>query len=65
MQRRRSAPRTFEDNIAAEKAKLEAQLANPQFAERAPAEKVEEVRARMADIAQRNTQLDQTIANLG
>jgi hypothetical protein len=27
MQRRRSAPHTFEDNIAAEKAKLEAQLA--------------------------------------
>ena len=27
MQRRRSAPHTFEENIAAEKAKLEAQLA--------------------------------------
>jgi hypothetical protein len=27
MQRRRSAPHTFEDNIAAERAKLEAQLA--------------------------------------
>ena len=27
MQRRRSAPHTFEDNIAAEKAKLEVQLA--------------------------------------
>jgi hypothetical protein len=27
MQRRRSAPHTFEDNIAAEKAKLEFQLA--------------------------------------
>ena len=27
MQRSRSAPHTFEDNIAAEKAKLEAQLA--------------------------------------
>ena len=26
MQRRRSAPHTFEDNIAAEKAKLDAQL---------------------------------------
>jgi hypothetical protein len=26
MQRRRSAPHTFDDNIAAEKAKLEAQL---------------------------------------
>jgi hypothetical protein len=27
MQRRRSAPHTFEENIAAEKAKLEAQIA--------------------------------------
>jgi valyl-tRNA synthetase len=52
------------DKLAAEAAKLEAQLANPQFAERAPAEKVDEVRARIADIAQRSTQLDQTIANL-
>ena len=53
------------DKLSAEAAKLEAQLANPQFAERAPAEKVDEVRARIADIAQRNTQLDQTISNLG
>ena len=53
------------DKLSAEAAKLEAQLANPQFAERAPAEKVEEVRARIADIAQRNAQLDQSIANLG
>ncbi len=53
------------DKLSAEAAKLEAQLSNPQFAERAPAEKVEEVRARIADIAQRNSQLDQNIANLG
>jgi valyl-tRNA synthetase len=53
------------DKLSTEAAKLEAQLANPQFAERAPAEKVEEVRARIADIAQRNAQLDQSIANLG
>jgi valyl-tRNA synthetase len=53
------------EKLSAEAAKLEAQLANPQFAERAPAEKVEEVRARIADIAQRNAQLDQSIANLG
>ncbi|MEP6718922.1 MAG: valine--tRNA ligase [bacterium] len=53
------------EKLLAESAKLEAQLANPQFAERAPAEKVKEVRARIADIAQRNAQLDQTIANLG
>ena len=52
------------EKLAAEAAKLEAQLANPQFAERAPAERVDEVRARIADIAQRTTQLDQTIANL-
>ena len=52
------------EKLAAEASKLEAQLANPQFAERAPAEKVSEVRARIADIAQRTSQLDQTIANL-
>ncbi|HEV7743696.1 MAG TPA: valine--tRNA ligase [Pyrinomonadaceae bacterium] len=52
------------EKLAAEAAKLEAQLANPKFAERAPAEKVDEVRARIADIGQRTTQLDQTIANL-
>jgi valyl-tRNA synthetase len=53
------------EKLSAEAAKLEAQLANPQFAERAPAEKVEDVRARIADIAQRNAQLDQSITNLG
>jgi valyl-tRNA synthetase len=52
------------EKLTAEATKLEAQLANPQFAERAPAEKVEEVRARIADIAQRTAQLNQTIANL-
>jgi valyl-tRNA synthetase len=52
------------DKLAAEASTLAAQLANPQFAERAPAEKVEELRARIADIAQRTTQLDQTIENL-
>jgi valyl-tRNA synthetase len=53
------------EKLSGEAAKLEAQLANPQFAERAPAEKVEEVRARIADITQRTAQLDQTIENLG
>jgi len=53
-----------QEKLAAEAAKLEAQLANPQFAERAPAEKVEEVRARIADIGQRTAQLEQTIGNL-
>jgi valyl-tRNA synthetase len=52
------------EKLAAEATKLEAQLANQQFAERAPAEKVEEVRARLADVAQRTAQLDQTIASL-
>jgi valyl-tRNA synthetase len=52
------------EKLAAEALKLQAQLANPQFAERAPAEKVDEVRARIADIAQRTTQLSQTIENL-
>ncbi len=52
------------EKLASEAAKLEAQLANPQFAERAPAEKVAEIRARIADIAQRTDQLQQTIANL-
>jgi valyl-tRNA synthetase len=52
------------EKLAAEASKLEAQLANPQFAERAPAEKVSEIRARIADIAQRTAQLDQTIENL-
>ena len=53
-----------QEKLEAEVAKLEAQLANPQFAERAPAEKVEEVRARIADIHQRTVQLQQTITNL-
>jgi valyl-tRNA synthetase len=52
------------EKLAIEASKLVAQLANPQFAERAPAEKVNEIRARIADIAQRTAQLDQTIANL-
>jgi valyl-tRNA synthetase len=53
------------EKLAGEAAKLEAQLRNPQFAERAPAEKVDEVRTRLADIAQRTAQLDQSIQNLG
>ena len=52
------------EKLANEATKLEVQLANPQFAERAPAEKVDEARARIADIAQRTAQLQQTIANL-
>jgi valyl-tRNA synthetase len=52
------------EKLRLESSKVEAQLANPQFAERAPAEKVAELRARIADIAQRTAQLDQTIKNL-
>jgi valyl-tRNA synthetase len=47
------------EKLQKEAAKLEAQLANPQFAERAPAEKVIEVRERLADIAQRTSALQQ------
>ena len=53
-----------QDKLRAEAAKLEAQLGNPSFVERAPAERVDEVRSRIADIAQRNSQLQQTIENL-
>ena len=52
------------EKLKAEAGRLEAQLGNPQFAERAPAEKVAELRARISDIAQRTAQLDQTISNL-
>ena len=39
--------------------KVEAQLSNPQFVERAPAEKVEDLRQRASDIRQRTTALEQ------
>ncbi len=60
----RNRLRKEKEKLAEEASKLEAQLANPQFAERAPAEKVAEVGARIADIAQRTAQLEQTIENL-
>jgi valyl-tRNA synthetase len=53
-----------QQKLQAEAAKLEAQLGNPNFVERAPAERVDEVRARIADIAQRSSQLRQTVENL-
>jgi valyl-tRNA synthetase len=53
-----------QEKLQAEAAKLEAQLNNPNFVERAPAERVDEVRARIADIAQRSSQLRQTVENL-
>jgi valyl-tRNA synthetase len=52
------------DKLQSEAAKLEAQLQNPNFVERAPAERVAEVRDRIQDIAQRTAQLQQTIENL-
>ena len=52
------------EKLAAEAAKLQGQLTNPQFVERAPAEKVEELRTRLSDIEQRTGQLQQTIQNL-
>ena len=53
-----------QDKLAVEATRLEAQLNNPQFVERAPAEKVAELRARLADISQRTMQLQQTVENL-
>ena len=52
------------EKLQKEAAKLEAQLANPQFSERAPAEKVKEVRDRLDDIAQRTTALQQMVEAL-
>ena len=53
------------EKLETESAKVQAQLSNPQFVERAPAEKVGELRARVDDIAQRVGQLNQSVQNLG
>jgi len=53
-----------QDKLKAEAAKLEAQLQNPSFVERAPADRVAEVRNRIEDISQRTSQLQQTLENL-
>jgi valyl-tRNA synthetase len=53
-----------QDKLQTEAHRLKGQLANPQFVERAPAEKVNELRARLSDIAQRTSQLQQTVENL-
>jgi valyl-tRNA synthetase len=47
--------------LKAEAEKLDKQLSNPQFVERAPAEKVEELRQRVADINQRMSALEQNL----
>lgn len=49
------------DKLQAEATKLEAQLSNPQFVDRAPAEKVHEARERIADITARISVLAETI----
>jgi valyl-tRNA synthetase len=49
------------EKLQKEAAKLETQLRNADFVQRAPAEKVEELRARVTDIAQRNAALDQML----
>jgi valyl-tRNA synthetase len=52
------------DKLQKEGTKLEAQLGNQDFVDRAPAEKVEGLRARLADIAQRIAALDQMLEAL-
>lgn len=53
-----------QDKLLAETSKLEEQLSNPQFVERAPAQKVKDLRDRVADIAHRSARLAQTIEAL-
>jgi valyl-tRNA synthetase len=53
-----------QEKLHAEATKLEAQLGNPNFVERAPVERVNEVRDRIAAIAQQSSQLQQTVENL-
>jgi valyl-tRNA synthetase len=53
-----------QEKLQAESTKLEAQLGNPNFVERAPVERVNEVRERIAAIAQQSSQLQQTVENL-
>ena len=53
-----------QEKLQAEATKLEAQLSNPSFVSRAPAERVSEVRDRIAAIAQQSAQLQQTVENL-
>jgi len=62
-QERRRLQRELE-KLQAESGKLEAQLSNPNFVSRAPAERVNEVRERIADVAQQSAQLQQTLENL-
>jgi valyl-tRNA synthetase len=52
------------EKLEKEASKLRAQLANPQFVERAPAEKVNEIKTRLEDLAQRDAALQQTLEAL-
>ena len=52
------------EKLQKEAAKLETQLGNADFVSRAPVDKVEELRSRMADIAQRNAALEQMLEAL-
>jgi valyl-tRNA synthetase len=52
------------EKLDKESQKVEGQLANPQFVERAPAEKVEELRQRLADIRQRKEAMGQMLEAL-
>jgi len=56
--------RREQEKLRAEATKLETQLSNPNFVERAPAERVNDVKERIADIAQRSSQLQQTVESL-
>ena len=62
-QERRRLQRELE-KLQGEVTKLEAQLNNPNFVSRAPAERVTEVRERIADISQQSAQVQQTLENL-
>jgi len=53
------------EKLQKEATKLEGQLGNSDFVQRAPAEKVAELQARLADIAQRVTALDEMVEALG
>jgi valyl-tRNA synthetase len=57
--------RREQDKLRTESSKLETQLGNPQFVERAPGERVQELRERLVDIAQRTAALQQTLEALG
>jgi valyl-tRNA synthetase len=52
------------EKLEKEAGKLAAQLGNADFVARAPADKVEELRARVADIGQRTSTLDQMLEAL-